>query len=427
MSSSSGSPARRCRRVLSTALAGAAALAAAVSLPAPTEAHSFLSMPVPMSRMHGCRMGTSTLSGNGPQAGRLGRCPGPCPNSDFRPDTSPGNPAAVYRRGGRYQVRWTRNNHEGGFTRWALVPINQMNNKAAHQKFAFHWSCWNINRFTCSRMDHQRDCQYDRNNKAFKDHIRIPANLPNGDYVLGWSWYGGGRTGGRAHFGDYFDCSYVRVEGGKPLQEKHIPTFAGRGCHATVNRPGVCKSEPCRPLRKVTFKRPAEFDGRTPPPIYASSFGAPSDNFKFDVSAISQSVFTEPKVRVSPKVRVTGLRVANIRNRVARYDITFKRTVLVGSKVGVTLVAQTSGHVKKIEWFVNGLKVFTDRKAPFTIAGDRGWQYYKWEHPLFERRLRVTAKATGYSGFRNWLSREVVFVRAHNDYYLGNWTPKADK
>lgn len=207
----------------------------------------------------------------------------------------------------------------------------------------------------------------------------------------------------------------------------HVPTFAGRGCWATVNRPGVCKSEPCRPLRRVTYKRPAEFDGRTPPPIYATSFGAPSSTFKYDVSVSSQSSFSEPKVAMGPKVRVTALRVANVKNRVLRRDVTWKRPLLVGSKVDVTLVAETKGHVQKVEWFVNGRAVYTDWKPPFTIAGDRVWQFFKWQHPLFKRRLRVTAKATGYQGTKSWLGEDLVCKQAVNVYYLGNWTPLADK
>lgn len=418
---------RRCRVLTATIVTAATLAAVATTLPTPAVGHSFMSVPLPMSRMHGCRLGSSTLSGNGPQSGRLGKCPGPCPNSDFRPESNPSNPAAVYRRGSTYEVRWTRNNHEGGFVRWALVPVAQKDNKHAHEKFAFHWSCWNINRFQCSPMERQRDCQYDRNNHAFRDYLRIPANLPNGDYVLGWSWYGGGRKGGRSHFGDYFDCSYVRVEGGRNLEPMHVPTLAGRGCWATVNRPGICKSEPCWPLRKVTFKRPAEFDGRVPPPIYASSFGAPSSVIKFDMSVPSQSFFSEPKVPMGPKIRVTALRVTNVKNRVVRRDIEWSRPVLVGSKVDVTLVAETAGKVRKVQWFVNGRAVYTDRKPPFTIAGDRVWEFYKWAHPIFKRRLRVTAKATGFGGTKSWLGEDLVFKRAANDYYLGNWTPRADK
>lgn len=414
--------------MLAAALATAATLAAvATTFPAPTTAHSFLSVPLPIARLHGCRLGSSTLSGNGPQAGRLGKCPGPCPNSHLRPDTNPSNPAAVYRRGGVYEVRWTRNNHEGGFVRWALVPLWAMNSKAAHEKFAFHWSCWSINRFYCSPMDRQRDCQYDRANQAFRDYLRIPANLPNGDYVLGWSWYGGGRPGGSAHFGDYFDCSYVRVEGGRGLQPQHQPTFSGSGCFATVNKPGVCTNEPCRPARHVLFRRPFEFDSRTPPPINASAFGTPSSTFKYDVSKKSQSSFSELKEAIAPKVRITSIRVANVKNRVLRYDVTWKRPVLVGSRLKISVAAVTTGPVRRVEWFVNGRAVFTDNKAPYTIAGDRVWQFYAWNHPLFQRRLRVTAKATGWGGSKNWLSRDLVFIRATNDYYLGNWKPLADR
>eukprot|EP00168_Porphyra_purpurea_P018607 TRINITY_DN7013_c0_g1_i1.p2 TRINITY_DN7013_c0_g1~~TRINITY_DN7013_c0_g1_i1.p2 ORF type:complete len:545 (-),score=177.94 TRINITY_DN7013_c0_g1_i1:127-1761(-) len=419
MSSTSGSPARRCRRVLTTALAGAAALATAVSLPATTKAHSFLSMPLPISRLHGCRMGSSTLSGNGPQAGRLGRCPGPCPNSQFRPDTSPGNPAAVYRRGSKYEVRWTRNNHEGGILRWAMVPVSEMWDMGSHQRNAFHWSCWNINRFKCGVMDAHRDCYYDQTDVAYRDRLRIPDNLPDGDYVLGWTWYGGGAgpPGKQAIFGDYYDCSYVRVEGGNPLADKHDPTFSGDAtgtCLATVNRPGICKREPCVPLPYVERRVPVEFEGgRRPAPIYASNFPyvATQYRYDYDYSVALQSSFTEMAVKpAGSSVRLYDIRLVDIHSQEIKWFVDLTKPIKLGYDAKLTIMAQVTGPVLKVEWFINSRKVHEDASAPFSSSGDFRGYYYELKHEKLNRRMFITARAIGASGHEDYHSVDMVFI-----------------
>lgn len=131
-----------------------------------------------MSRMQGCRIG-------GHEDLWVRYCPGPCPNVDIDPETSPSKPAAVWARGGRYSVTYARNNHEGGFVRWALVPVSQMHNKWAHHQAAFMHSCWVSDRHECNgEVERARDCAVDRQNSAFRQTVTVPDVYPDGDCTL---------------------------------------------------------------------------------------------------------------------------------------------------------------------------------------------------------------------------------------------------
>jgi len=398
--------------LMATAVLLATVTALATSAPAPAAAHSFLSMPLPISRLDGCRIG-----GVG---GTPGNCPGPCPNSDFRLDTSSKNPAAIYRRGSKYEVRWTRNNHEGGIVRWAMVPVSEMWDMGSHERNAFHWSCWNINRFKCGAMNHNRDCYFDRSNVGFKDHLRIPNNLPDGDYVLGWTWYGGGEgpAGKQAIFGDYYDCSYVRVEGGNTLADKHIPTFSGDAtgtCLSTVNRPGICKREPCTPMPYVQRRVPVEFEGgRRPPPIYASNFPnvATQYRYDYDYNVATQSVFSEAAVKpAGSSVRVLELRLVDINSNQIMWFADLTKPIKFGYGAKLSIMAEVSGPVKRVEWFINSRRTHQDTGAPFSIAGDFRGRFYEMKHALTDRRMFITARAIGPKEHEDYLSTDIVFFK----------------
>lgn len=384
----------------------------------PAAAHSFLTVPLPLSTMPGCRIG-----GSGTDA-VFGKCGGPCPNADFRADSSVANPAAVYRRGGTYEVRWSRNNHEGGFVRWALVPASKMYDRAAHDRYAFHWSCWNINRFRCNAMNTHRDCDFDRNGEAFRDWITIPPVFPDGDYVLGWTWYGGGQ-GEIGHFGDYYDCSFVRLEGGAPQVAAYTPTFAGGSCLATVNRLGICKREPCAPMRKVRWRVPKEFDAAKPQPIRSSSLPAHSGSSpKYALSSSGQTAFSETVagLRYTP-VRVSYLRLINVHTQeVLPFAPLGVRPVVLGPGARMSLYAETTGNVKSVQWFVNGVTKFFDNTRPFTSAGDDHLgTYYPWLYPVFNRRVYVSVRAQGPGSEEDWLSLDMQFKRDNSKprYYVG--------
>ncbi|GAB0489636.1 hypothetical protein MMPV_000861 [Pyropia vietnamensis] len=396
---------------------------AVVAAPTPVAAHSFLTVPLPISRLDGCRVG-----GVG---GTTGNCPGPCPNSAFRSDTSSKNPAAVYRRGSTYEVRWTRNNHEGGIIRWAMVPVSEMWDMASHERNAFHWSCWNINRFSCNAMERHRDCYFDRDNLAFRDYLRIPDNLPDGDYVLGWTWYGGGEgpVGKQAMFGDYYDCSYVRVEGGNTLTEAHYPTFSGDStgtCLSTVNRPGICKTEPCVPLPYVQRRVPVEFEGgRKPPPIYSTNFPnvATQYRYDYDYSVQTQSGFSEAAIKpAGSSVRVVNLRLVDIRTNKILWYTDLTKPIQLGYDAKLSILAEVTGPVAHVEWFINSRRTHIDSNSPFSIAGDFRGRFYELVHAKTNRRMFITARAVGRAGDEDYLSADLFFFKDGGvpSQYIGN-------
>jgi len=84
---------------------------------------------------------------------------------------------------------------QGGFVRWALVPVSRMNNPVAHEHFAFRWGCWSAGRFVCSEENRRKLCLDDRLDEkwaqAFSEHVEVPKVVPDGDYVLSFVRWGG--------------------------------------------------------------------------------------------------------------------------------------------------------------------------------------------------------------------------------------------
>jgi hypothetical protein len=147
-------------------------------------------------------------------------CPGPC-NLDFTkyagganyPDSA--HPAATYKRGQMVNIKYNRNNHPcGGFVRMTLVPADKVMDKAAHEKGAFHYSCWGAGVTVATPAQIAKDDkgfniigndgeQHSQPPAFYSTDVIIPDVVPDGDYVLGWVWFGG--TGG--------DPSTIRNDG----------------------------------------------------------------------------------------------------------------------------------------------------------------------------------------------------------------------
>lgn len=209
--------------------------------------HSHLARPLPTRRLD-CRVGN----------GRPRACHGPCPPLDTYGEPtgiSPQRPAEVWRRGQSRIISWHRNNHgkrESGFVRLTLVPVSKMMDKTAHKKFTFQISCWSSGLHRCySRREEV--CGNDAEGLAYEVPITVPSVYPDGVYVFGWAWYGGGDFRGRGFFGDYYSCSFIRIEGGSRLTTSYSPRFVAgshqpsqSSCISSVDRIGVCSREPCR-------------------------------------------------------------------------------------------------------------------------------------------------------------------------------------
>lgn len=361
-------------------------------------AHQSLSE-ISMSRQVACRISNRQ------------NCPGPCPNTDFRIDANKNNPSMTVRRGQVVHVRTLRNNHEGGFGRWTLVNVKDMYNKRAHADNAFLWDCADTNIAYCKPRFKNRDCYYDLKNAFYNHYVRIPKIYSDGVYVLGWVWLGGGGTWG--HFGDYYDCSYIEVKGG-PFAGSHQPEFrAGnsplskRGmCTATVNKVGVCWREPCPGGGKFTkLMKPFEFTNRLPRPIPARRFKWPHKIPKSSVSIRSLSIYKLTwDARLGKRLHRTGA------SRASR-----KPYLHLLRKMGLTIVADTTGPVRSVHWYIDGRKVkHADTTKPYTIAGDWqvGWKTFtprfaKWQFVVDYKVSTVSCKAIGKDGTEAWHTMEI--------------------
>ena len=203
--------------------------------------HSFMISPasdgVEVKKKH-CRMGPLATD----------KCSGPCiATSSWQYNSSA--PVTTWKRACRYRVRWARNKHKHGFVRLSLVPVDDRDSFHAHASYAFHTTCFEVGQRKCNPKSYS--CGTD--STMYETSVRAPR-VPDGLYVLGWSWYGSYALGADGdvnfHFGDYYSCSYIRIEGGGKVSDERTraefkPRNARNRCKSLANTLGVCKVEPC--------------------------------------------------------------------------------------------------------------------------------------------------------------------------------------
>lgn len=330
-------------------------------------AHSHLGFPRPTRRLD-CRIGNR----------RDRPCPGPCPPLDtYGAPTGikASHPAVTWRRGEQQTVRWHRNNHgsgESGFVRLSLVPVNRMMDKNAHARFAFQISCWSSGLHSCPSRD-IHECGNDSEGKAYQVKITVPTTYPDGVYVFGWAWYGGGDFRWRSFFGDYYSCSFVRIHGGTgPTYEWRPVFYPGTNqkhdgaCMSAVNRLGVCPREPCfvgpvKPMSPVGL----------PKAIYSRDLGgSPEQCGPNGNSCDSGDVSDGARKRLSFDVH--GMKVFDIRTGNS-YDVTGPRFGLRmrSHPEGFTLGLRTSGRIGSVKFNVDRF-AHTEYKLPYIINGNNG-------------------------------------------------------
>ena len=254
--------------------------------------HSQMTEPLPQQPFT-CRKGGE------PQFG-VETCPGPCD-----PDFPPTQIAGVYQRDQYVQIKYQRNNHApGGFIRLTLVPPRDMMNKDVHSRNAFHYSCWGARTQVATQAEltpvngvsliGSDGMQHSLPPAYYTTTIKIPPVVPDGDYVLGWAWFGG--IGQRTstpevenqnpstiephnvgYFSDYWACSKVRIRGG-PMRRRYTPVFvndmrrfSNKGCMSANDALGVCTYEPC--FDSARYRKPRKFRNGTPQPITPNMFG----------------------------------------------------------------------------------------------------------------------------------------------------------
>lgn len=355
-------------------------------------AHSFFTVPIPFSTVEGCRLG-------GPP-GFQSNCPGPCPNVGFRNDTAPDLPTATYKRGDTYEIRYTKNNHFDGFLRLSFVPLDEMFSKDAHAFYAFRYACWSATEFFCNEYEKQRDCHYDFENKAYKTDISIPTVIPDGVYVFGFAWYGGGRD--LDSFGDYYDCAYVEIKGG-PLTDAHSVTFESPNgyCDSQSDKIGDCAVEPCYE-HETAQRAPPEFKNGNPT-IFREAYEEAAARPKNQVIVSRHEDFG-----------VNGIELIDSATE-KKIDFETDSVTYMDATQKISMVPTVYGNVDYVQWFVNGKYQHDAKSYPWSIGDHEmtasGVDYYDWIFPYFNERCYVTVIV--YNGNRrSYFSKEFVF-RVH--------------
>ncbi|KAI0560108.1 hypothetical protein FGB62_125g09 [Gracilaria domingensis] len=238
--------------------------------------------------------------------------------------------------------------------------------KAAHKRNAFHYSCWGAKPVRAASNELEKDKfgftlvgsdgeQHSSPKGYYAAEVTIPTCVPDGDYVMGWVWYGG--TGGSiegndpqepvpwGYFGDYWSCSFVRIEGGAALASSCDPVFVNdmgqfseEGCMSANDEPGICASEPCKV--DGTYQKPKSFkNGNRPEPLTPENFGGVIDK-SFDsgetlptplVSDSSESVPPAPaditpspvsadEMTVTPSMIITPTAIADTTDSYPEYS-----------------------------------------------------------------------------------------------------------
>lgn len=204
---------------------------------------------------------------------RNGECNLPCPLECSGQNNSVDSPEARYQRGQDVEIRWVLNRHHNGFFRIGFVPVREMWNREAHEKFALSYGCWDENEFPC---DSSYNCGTANNNRAGGTTISVPSCLPDGSYVLSYAWAGGTKTPTRkGGIPDYHHCSFVEIAGGIPVSgtcmaeftpSKNGPVSVGGGtCETSARDFGDCKVTGCNGPNLLFRARPAPFENGNRP------------------------------------------------------------------------------------------------------------------------------------------------------------------
>jgi hypothetical protein len=273
--------------------AASGAFAVYLLLASTASSHSFLIEPTAdwtNQQQPECRIGKP----DGPQFAHFDamNCPGPCGETgnirNHAEFFSESQGHTKLSRGQKLYMKWTKNNHQSGFVRFTLVPKSQRMSKEIHENFAFHHACWEAGEIGCENGDF---CGTDEKRRRYQTEVEIPSVFPDGEYILGWAWYGGTmyRDGSeKAEFGDYWSCANVEIRGkiaadGKwyddsSLVPEYRPVFIPgmndkslNKCKSSVNRLGVCATEPCYGRYEASWQVPAGFEnGQSPAPVRAA-------------------------------------------------------------------------------------------------------------------------------------------------------------
>jgi len=173
-----------------------------------TIGHSYVTSPISRSNQRQSQSGC-----------RGAACLGPCDVPLSRMTRAAINVA----RGDTITVQWPRNNHAGGFIRFAWAPTSQSDSHTAFDS--------NVQRITCHEVggcgpSNPSDPNGgdsgpgDGSSRACTVTLTVPPHLTDGAWTLQWAWFGGAFA-----LGDYYSCVDYRVSGG--AAGSFTPSFVG--------------------------------------------------------------------------------------------------------------------------------------------------------------------------------------------------------
>jgi len=184
--------------------------------------HSYLTSPISRSDQ------TQSNSGcRGPA------CLGPC---DIPLASATRAPIEI-QRGATINPQWPRNNHAGGFIRFAWAQTSQSDSASAFDDGVNTIFCHEIG--GCQPSDPSDPNggdtgPADGSVDPCQTTITVPPHLTNGEWTLQWAWFGGAFA-----LGDYYSCVDYTITGG-PSGSAPTPLYHG-GDYSNPTNTGVCK------------------------------------------------------------------------------------------------------------------------------------------------------------------------------------------
>lgn len=234
-------------------------------------------------------------------------CLGPC---DI-PLSARKSSSAVHaaKRGDSLTIQWPRNNHAGGFIRFAWAPTAQSDNATYFDNHVQQINCHEVG--GCHPDDPSNpnggdSGPADGSSRACTSTINVPADLADGAWTLQWSWFGGAFS-----LGDYYSCVDYSISGGSSGPTP-VPVFVG-GDYSFPNqnkckffntdRLHVCVNEPCNnPIY------PAAQQQSGPPAYVQKDFngGSPAASTSTSASVPSTTGSAKPSTTGAAKPSTTG-------------------------------------------------------------------------------------------------------------------------
>jgi hypothetical protein len=386
--------------------------------------HSFLLHPFPdwtNERKPECRIGNPTTL-TSPEY--IQNCHGPCGSGERESNGgiffNPNQGSTTMKRGEKMYMKWTKNNHQSGFVRFTLVPRSQRMDKNVHDKYAFHYACWEAGEINCQPNEF---CSTDLSRKRYQTEVEIPHVFPDGKYTLGWSWYGGTSNYGNgpvAEYADYWSCANIIIAGSvdnRNVADSFVPVFkTGMAnnrdtCLSAVNRLGICTREPCSARYPASYQKPAQFaNGATPFPILASDLGYNGATSQYGASPV-----LAPANQNDLRAWISHFELVNT-NTGATITSDFSKSVYVGNvKDSLSIRAVTQGNIKMVDFRINGRSVHTEGSAPYYIAGDFSNTIRPWKSAILNEQFTIQAQAIGNDGSQDI---DTVRIRLHTDPHV---------